>query len=1060
MRKKSNIFILFLWLTAVSPLRAQTNEKDIAAAADKNFKSGNYAEALPLFAQLLATNAAETKYSYYYGVCRYMRGVNVGDAIAHLEKAATNKATPADVNYYLARCYHLTYHFTEAITFYEKFKKTAQAQQLQSLEVDLNIAMCRNAINLPDKSDRYLINDKKIVDENHFLTLYQLDPLRDGKILVMTDDYKSGADKKRGEKQYLYLDAGANRLYYSSRGVDGEQSSDVMLSLKKINKWDKATKLKEANSKYDEINPTAAKDGKVIYFSAKSPESMGGFDIFKMEYNAETGSYGKPENVGAPINSPADDFLYATSNIERTNYITSTRDCEKGKVCVIKFDENEPTDGYILIKGRFFNFDRPNEFNVNIIFFDQQNWKNLGEARVDSKTGEYSIKVPGAARYGCKIDVVGYSLLLGDFILRRDKKTVNQEIIINKQNNGQERLAIKNSYQEDAMLLFAQAKAKEKSLVNAPAQQTALATKKEIKREDIKRINALMVKTLAQPTAELAIRKTVDWKTERLAIAAALKPEEDKEILAWSKEDANNKTAVAAKQQTTKKQDEPAFNLENVSFADLESQSKKAKPKTDNLKSDTQPDNNLERNNLKRNDLNITAAKTNQVKELNVSSAELALNKTTKRTGKANYISDLPPIGYEILDENDKARKEIVVAPIAENKIEMPTEPTKRTDLKITKAETVKQKQLAVPTNDLALKVNKNQTGNVNYIAALPEDKEKEKIKTENISLAVAKSAKQLDAVAPSLSLSAVEKTGKVNYVSSLPEEKIMEANKVSDVTLAETKKQKQLELMQPQISLAVVDKTGKANYIASLPEAVEKTEVIKVKDVTFAEAKPVKPLESKQPSLTLAQFAKTGKANYIASLPALKPEVEQNAVAANNTPEIKKPASVNLISTKTISAIDNNQKEVAAIDVKDKTGKVNYIKSLPEPEVARIQNAIATIDRKEISALYNTVKKQTLAPMTKAGKVKVKLPLEKVEEKEQLAATAPSKVNAIEKSTTPVTSIKENRVEIAVVVLAPAAPRETDVASLRYRFRAFENKSDSQVREIIGRATTGGLGQ
>lgn len=1052
MRKKVNIFITLLWLIAVSPLRAQTNEKDIAAAADKNFKSGNYAEALPLFAQLLANNAAETKYSYYYGVCRYMRGVNVGDAIAHLEKAAANKALPADVNYYLARCYHLTYHFTEAITFYEKFKKTAPAQQLQNLEVDLNIAMCRNAINLPDKSDRYLINDKRIVEESHFLTLYQLDPLRDGKILVMTDDYKSSVDKKRGEKQYLYLDAGANKLYYSSRGVDGEQSSDVMLSLKKINKWDKATKLKEANTKYDEINPTAAKDGKVIYFSAKSPESMGGFDIFKMEYNVETGTYGKPENVGAPINSPADDFLYATSNIERTNYITSTRDCEKGKVCVIKFDENEPTDGYILIKGRFFNFDRPNEFNVNIIFYDQQNWKNLGEARVDSKTGEYSIKVAGAARYGCKIDVVGYSLLLGDFILRRDKKTVNQEIIINKQNNGQERLAIKNNYPEEATLLFAQATSKEKSLVNAPAQKTSLANKKENKFENISIINLLKSKVLAQPIAELTIRKTVDWSTEGLAVAASLKPKEDKEILAWAKEDANNKAAVAVKKQTNKKQEEPAFNLENISFADLESQTKKPNPKTDNLKSNTQSDN------LKRNDLNITEAKTNLVKELNVTATELALNKTTKRTGKTNYINDLPPIGYEILDENDKAKKEIVVAPIAENKIAKASESTKRIDLKI--AKTIKQKQLEFPASDLALKVNKNQTGNVNYIAALPAEKETEKIKAENISLAVAIPAKQLDAVAPALSLSALEKTGKVNYASGLPQEKIGEANKVSDVTLAETKKQKQLELLPPQMNLAAVDKTGKLNYIASLPETFEKTEVVKVKDVTFAEAKPFKSLESKQPPLNLAQSAKTGKVNYIASLPVSKPEVEQNSVAANNTTEIKKPVSVNLISTKTISAIANSQKEVAAIDVKYKTGKVNYIKSLPEPEVARIQNAIATIDRKEISALYNTEKKQTLAPMSKAGKVKVKLPLEKVEEKEQLATSVPAKVNSAEKNINPVASVKENRFEIAVVELAPVAPRETDVASLRYKFRAFENKSDLQVREIIGRAIIGGSGQ
>ncbi|MBK7856820.1 MAG: tetratricopeptide repeat protein [Bacteroidetes bacterium] len=98
--KKNKIIILLILVVQAGTLTAQTNEKDVAAAADKHFKSANYTEALPLFAQLLSNNAAEVKYSYYYGVCRYMRGVNVADAIAHLEKAAAKNTTPPDVNYY------------------------------------------------------------------------------------------------------------------------------------------------------------------------------------------------------------------------------------------------------------------------------------------------------------------------------------------------------------------------------------------------------------------------------------------------------------------------------------------------------------------------------------------------------------------------------------------------------------------------------------------------------------------------------------------------------------------------------------------------------------------------------------------------------------------------------------------------------------------------------------------------------------------------------------------------------------------------------------------------
>lgn len=1021
-------------LIQAGTLSAQTNEKDVAAAADRHFKSGNYTEALPLFAQLLSNNAAEVKYSYYYGVCRYMRGVNVADAISHLEKAAAKNTTPPDVNFYLARCYHLTYHFTEAISFYEKFKKTASPQQMQNFEIDLNIQMCRNAVNLPDKSDRYLINDKKIVDENHFLTLYQLDPLRDGKILVMTDDYKSGTDKKRNEKQYLYLDAGSNKLYYSSRGIDGEQSSDIMLAHKKINKWDKALKLKEGNSKYDEINPTAAKDGKVIYFSAKSPQSMGGFDIFKIEYNAESGTYGKPENLGAPINSPFDDFLYASSNIERTNYITSTRDCEKGKVCVIKFDENEPTDGYILIKGKFFNFDRPNEFNVNIIFFDQQSWKNLGEARVDSKTGEYSIKVPGAARYGCKIDVVGYSLLLGDFILRRDKKTVNQEIIINKQNNGQERLAIKNTYTEDAMLLFAQAKTKETQGISK-AQTTAsiassIASKKETKRETIYKTPQRNTPLLADTPPKLEAKKTVNWKTEQFEVAAAIKPKEDKEILAWAKEESKNKSVVQPTQAQVKKQDAPAFNLENISLADLESQPKEKPTQKRQSSAINSVTDNSTKDNSKRSDLSIASAKTKSADGLNTPAVDLALNNTAKRTGKSTYIKDLPPIGYEILDENDRAKKEIVVSPLAENKTAKPTETTQRAVLNISKTESIKQKQIELNKSDLALKVNKNAAvGNVNYIAALPDVKAEDKVEGKSESNPVNK-----------------------------------ELVRPTALIFADTKTAKQLETTQPTLSLAAIEKTGKSNYVASLPAPVENTQKALQHNVDLAQLKSVKPLEVKQPELNLANSAKTGKANYIASLPSPKPDVDESKVAANNTPAIKKTGNVSMVTPKTISSINNNQTEMATVVVKDKTGKVNYIKSLPEPtaeeNVRRFESAIATITPKEIKPITLTAKKETLAVTNRAGKVKHKLPLEKAgEENQHTAQSVTAKTNAKENTVPSVLQTKETRTEIAVVELTPAAPRETDVASLRYRFRAFQNKSDAQVKEIITRSNTGGLG-
>lgn len=579
------LFLMLVLLFAAPHLFGQADrDRETAVTANNFYKEGRYAEAVPLFAQLLSNHPGDSRYEYFYGVSRYQSGSIPGDAVKHLEKAAKDNDIPRDVWYYLARCYHLTYHFTEAKEAYLKFKTFASQKQADELEVDLNILMCKAAIQLPDKSEKYLIHDKLITSEDDFLSIYKLDPLRDGRILTLTETYKSAADKKKNDRQYLFLEPSGTKMYYSSRGVDGENSSDLISVTKKINKWEKAAKIAEANSKFDEIYPTSAKDGKIIYFSAKSPQSMGGFDIFKVEYNSETNKWSKPENMGAPVNSPADDFLFASSVLEHCSYITTNRDCEKGKLCVMKIEINTPAEGSnINIRGKFINNDRPNEFQVTIQFFNQDNWKLLGEAKVDTKTGEYYIKLPYVQRYATRIDVVGYSLLLGEFRLRFGKKHVVQEILLNKQNTGEERFVINNTYPEDLQLiLMAQS---EKTLENktpeilTPVAQDFTTNKlnKAIASSNGKPKNTSITSSALKPTKsflipapELKPVRTFNWNAEKAKLLLTFRPKEDAEIVSWVKDEKKKKEIPVALQPQEAQPAEIPFNLEDISLENLQ----------------------------------------------------------------------------------------------------------------------------------------------------------------------------------------------------------------------------------------------------------------------------------------------------------------------------------------------------------------------------------------------------------------------------------------------------------------------------------------------------------
>ena len=82
-------------------------------------------------------------------------------------------------------------------------------------------------------------------------------------------------------------------------------------------------------------------DGTTLYFAAKGSESIGGYDIFVTRYDAENTKFLKPENLGMPFNSPANDYMYAENDIDSIGWFVSDRNQKAGNVCVYIFIPSE-----------------------------------------------------------------------------------------------------------------------------------------------------------------------------------------------------------------------------------------------------------------------------------------------------------------------------------------------------------------------------------------------------------------------------------------------------------------------------------------------------------------------------------------------------------------------------------------------------------------------------------------------------------------------------------------------------------------------------------------------
>ena len=93
-------------------------------------------------------------------------------------------------------------------------------------------------------------------------------------------------------------------------------------------------------------HPFMMNDGTTLYFSAKGSESIGGFDIFVTRYDSESRSFLKPENIGMPFNSKADDVLFVIDEENRIGYFATSRRQPDGYVCIYTFIPNDVRQAY------------------------------------------------------------------------------------------------------------------------------------------------------------------------------------------------------------------------------------------------------------------------------------------------------------------------------------------------------------------------------------------------------------------------------------------------------------------------------------------------------------------------------------------------------------------------------------------------------------------------------------------------------------------------------------------------------------------------------------------
>ncbi len=193
------------------------------------------------------------------------------------------------------------------------------------------------------------------------------------------------------------ISSDGNTLFFVSDRKGGLGGYDIWFSKKnQKGEWSVPENMgKNINTSRNEKTPFLHSDGQTFYYSSDSPNlaGLGGYDIYYSRMQPD-GSWGKPVNIGYPINSTEDDAGFFVSLDGKTGYFTSNKLHCAGGWDVYSFDlykEARPEEMKIL-KGNIKEEKSESPVNARIEIKNVAT-KKVRQIPVDSVSGSYSLVV-------------------------------------------------------------------------------------------------------------------------------------------------------------------------------------------------------------------------------------------------------------------------------------------------------------------------------------------------------------------------------------------------------------------------------------------------------------------------------------------------------------------------------------------------------------------------------------------------------------------------------------------------------------------------------------------
>ena len=209
------------------------------------------------------------------------------------------------------------------------------------------------------------------------------------------------------------LGSDGKTLYFvrAMQAQDGLKSMDIMKSmLGDDGNFSKPEALgKTINTQFQEESVQIHPDGRTLYFSSDGFPGMGGLDIYVSRLDDE-GNWGKPMNLGYPINTSGDENSVLVGCDGRLAFFASDREGGFGDLDLYSFDLPEAARATPVnyVSGRVSDKTNGKSLEADVQLYDLATGKLATAAYSDPKSGEFLVCLPTGRDYALNASAEGY----------------------------------------------------------------------------------------------------------------------------------------------------------------------------------------------------------------------------------------------------------------------------------------------------------------------------------------------------------------------------------------------------------------------------------------------------------------------------------------------------------------------------------------------------------------------------------------------------------------------------------------------------------------------------